>query len=242
MRYPVSVTYMDVFRINIAPLVWHCAHKPRILPQANTYQHPQPNGHTYRIHTLHSLTRNSYNFRCQSGSFSLEVNEFPGHDAPLSCFGLERSCVFSSKTVQCRPKDNSGRPLVKWAWPIGRLLVPRHDIDVNSKDSNGRTLLPICCKKNGHDTIVGLLLARHDINVNSKMHIADTRCGCRKEKARDSEAVSGIARHRRELEELGWSNAAVKREKKEHNGVILLLAREDIDVNLMDSGQTPLLL
>jgi ankyrin repeat protein len=48
-----------------------------------------------------------------------------------------------------------------------RLLLARHDVDVNSKGNNGQTLLSWAAE-NGHYAVVRLLLARHDVDVNSK--------------------------------------------------------------------------
>jgi ankyrin repeat protein len=49
---------------------------------------------------------------------------------------------------------------------VVKLLLARHEVNVNSKDKNGQTPL-FYAAKNGHDAVVNLLLAR----VNAHNHL-----------------------------------------------------------------------
>jgi ankyrin repeat protein len=46
-----------------------------------------------------------------------------------------------------------------------KLLLARHDIEVNSEDDYGRTPLSFAAR-NGHDGVAKLFLARHDVDVD----------------------------------------------------------------------------
>jgi ankyrin repeat protein len=51
---------------------------------------------------------------------------------------------------------------------VVKLLLERHDVDVNTKEEeNGYTALMLAADR-GHDTVVKLLLKRHDVDVNTK--------------------------------------------------------------------------
>jgi len=60
-----------------------------------------------------------------------------------------------------------------WVRGCGTKLLDWNDVDVNSKDKDGRTPLYLA-SENNHDAVVGLLLARSDLDVNLKIGTGET--------------------------------------------------------------------
>jgi hypothetical protein len=110
-----------------------------------------PNQMGVPIGPAHSIafTRNSYNLRYQPGSFSLEVNGyFRDHDAPSDILWLGEDLAFSAqKRCQCKLKGQTwSDALVKMGMARSLCRGITLNIDVNSKDSNDRTLLSFAKK------------------------------------------------------------------------------------------------
>ena len=127
---------------------------------------------------------------------------------------------------------------------VVKLLLNGKEVQVDSKDKNGRTPLSWAAAK-GHEAVVGLLLEREDVQADSKENIFG-RTPLSWAAVKGYEAVVRLL--------LGWKN--VQADAKDNDGrtplslaasegheavVKILLEREDVQVDLKDGwGKTPL--
>jgi len=127
---------------------------------------------------------------------------------------------------------------------VVKLLMAREDVDVNSKDIDGRTPFSIATK-NGHEGVARLLLSQDDLEVNSKDN--DSRTPLSYAAENGNEAVVRLLLEREDVDVSisdrdGQTPLSIATKMGQDTVVKLLLGRHEMEVKLKDRGdQTSLL-